>query len=183
MRIVQGRVLNFCTLVICYYSIIASVDSVLSSPPGITSNVGSSGTQRLEGEGSAQTSAGKGGAVLIRATNPRPQSETTIQSINIYTDGSVSAPIADYTGSTARYAVVLKAGFNVTELDPLCSYASKNFGVACLQTLTRTSYGFVAEASEDQMVAFLAAAGDLVSYVREDSIYSSLPEPLLHLKT
>lgn len=40
MRIVQGRVLSFCTLVICYYSIIASVDSVLSSPPGINSYVG-----------------------------------------------------------------------------------------------------------------------------------------------
>ena len=82
---------------------------------------------------------------LCRATNPRPASETTIEAINIYTDGSLPAAVTTDTSGIARYAVVLKAGFNSSELGPLCDYASKNFGVACFQTLTRTSTGFVAE--------------------------------------
>ncbi|BDA45373.1 probable extracellular serine proteinase at N-terminal half [Coccomyxa sp. Obi] len=107
-----------------------------------------------------------------RATNPSPPVETTITAINIYLDGSLSGSPAtaftNETASTARYAVILKKGFDSTELGPLCDYASKNFGVVCLEMLTNTQTGFLTQATEDRMLAFLAAAGDVINYARED---------------
>ncbi|CAL8471030.1 g10572 [Coccomyxa elongata] len=106
------------------------------------------------------------------ATNPSPQVETTITAINIYQDtslsGSPATAFTNETASTTRYAVVLKKGFDSTELGPLCDYATKHFGVVCLQMLTNTQTGFLTQATEDQMLAFLAAAGDVIMYVRED---------------
>lgn len=75
--------------------------------------------------------------------------EITITAINIYQDGSLSASPAtaftNETAGTARYAVVLKKGFDSTELGPLCDYATKNFGVVCLQMLTNTQTGFLTQ--------------------------------------